>query len=155
MRSWHQPMRGNVKLLGQTRGKEVDENSRGRSSCYENEWVKWVKRSKKNPLRKAKRKVRHFCFIKIIYLWFLWARLSIAFGTKWPLFTTVSWRLLLLNILGNVTDSLLLCNAAGPPGTSTLRWKLYYTFHSLATLKKFAPNLAFYSILFHIFSFTN
>ena len=26
----------------------------GRSSCYENEWVKWVKRNKKNPLRKAK-----------------------------------------------------------------------------------------------------
>ena len=158
MRSWHQPMRGNVKLLGQTRGKEVHENSRERSSCYENEWAKWVRRSKKkNPLKKAKRKVRHFCFIKSICLRFLWARLFIGFGTNWPLFMTVSWRLLLLNVLGNVTDSLILCNAAGPPGMSTLCWKLYYTFNSLvlAILKKFSPNLAFYFILFHIFSSTN
>ena len=67
---------------------------------------------------------------------------------------TISWRLLLLNVLGNVTDSLLLCNAAGPPGMSTLCWKLYYTFHSLvlATLKN-SFNRISHSILFYIFSF--
>ena len=108
---------------------------------------------KKNPLRKAKRKVRHFCFIRIICLLFLWARLSIGFGTKWPLFMTVSWRLLLLNVLGNVTDSLLLCNAAGPPGMSTLCWKLYYTFHSLvlATYKKSFRRISHYILFSSIF----
>ena len=35
-------------------------------------------------------------------------------------------RLLLLNILGNVTDLLLLCDAAGPPRMSILFWKLRF-----------------------------
>ena len=115
----------------------------------------WTK--SKNSPREAKRKVRHFRFVKIICLRFLWARLSIGFGAKWLLFMTISWRLLLLNVLGNVTDSLLLCNAAGPPGMSTLCWKLYYTFHSLvlATQKTLLTEsrILFYSILFYIFSF--
>ena len=32
----------------------------GRSSCYENEWVKWVKRSKKKPTKKSKEKGQTF-----------------------------------------------------------------------------------------------
>ena len=115
----------------------------------------WTK--SKNSPREAKRKVRHFRFVKIICLRFLWARLSIGFGAKWLLFMTISWRLLLLNVLGNVTDSFLLCNAAGPPGMSTLCWKLYYTFHSLvlATLKnsfnRISHSILFYSILYFFF----
>ena len=77
MRSWHQPVRGNVKLLGQTRGKEVHENSRERSSSTKTNGLNGLNEVKKNPLRKAKRKVRHFCFIKSICLRFLWARLFI------------------------------------------------------------------------------
>ena len=104
--------------------------------------------------KRSKEKVKHFRFVKIICLRFLWARLSIGFGAKWLLFMTISWRLLLLNVLGNVTDSLLLCNAAGPPGMSTLCWKLYYTFHSLVltTLKnsfnRISHSILFYSIFF-------
>ena len=40
--------------------KTVHENSRGRSSCYENECVKWVKRSKKKPTKKSKEKGESF-----------------------------------------------------------------------------------------------
>ena len=39
---------------------------------------------------------------------------------------TVSWRILFLIVLGNVTDSLLLCDAAGPPRVSILYWKLRF-----------------------------
>ena len=60
MRSWHQPMRGNIKLLGQTRGKGFHENSRERSSCDENERVKRDKRSSKKLAEKRKEKGQTF-----------------------------------------------------------------------------------------------
>ena len=40
--------------------------------------------------------------IRIFCLRFLWAWLSIRFATRLLLFMTVSWRLLFLNVLGNV-----------------------------------------------------
>ena len=51
----------------------------------------------------------------------------------------VSWRILFLNVLGNVTDSFLLCDAVGPTRVSILYWKLrfitpfilWYSFHKL------------------------
>ena len=74
-------------------------------------WNSRVKRSPKNSSRKAICKVRLFYFIKISCLRLLWLGPSDRFATKWHLFLTVSWRLLVFNVLGNVTNSLLLCGA--------------------------------------------
>ena len=70
-----------------------------------------VKRSPKNSSSKAICKVRLFYFIKISCLRLLWLGPSDRFATKRHLFLTVSWRLLVFNVLGNVTNSLLLCGA--------------------------------------------
>ena len=124
MRSWHQPMRGNIKLLGQTRGKGFHENSRERSSCDENERVKRDKRSSKKLAEKRKEKGQTF-LLHQNHLSSI--SLGQAFYWIWRKVTSLYnhfMRLLLLNVLGNVTDSLLLCDAAGPPGMSILFWKL-------------------------------
>ena len=74
-------------------------------------WNSRVKRSPKNSSRKAICKVRLFYFIKISCLRLLWLGPSDRFATKRHLFLTVSWRLLVFNVLGNVITSLLLCGA--------------------------------------------
>ena len=51
---------------------------------------------------------------------------SLDFFRPGFLFMTVSWRILFLIVLGNVTDSLLLCDVAGPLRVSILYWKLRF-----------------------------
>ena len=60
MRSWHQPVRGNVKLLGQTRGKEVHENSRERSSSTKTNGLNGLNEVKKKLIKKSKEKGQTF-----------------------------------------------------------------------------------------------
>lgn len=71
----------------------------------------WVKRSPKSLPRKEKSKVRLFRFINIFCLRSLWPGLCVRFATERLPFLTVSWRLSFFNILGNVTNTLLLCGA--------------------------------------------
>lgn len=71
----------------------------------------WVKRSPKSSPRKGKSKVRLLRLVKILCLRFLWPGLYVRFATERLPFLTVSWRLLFFNILGNVTNTFLLCGA--------------------------------------------
>ena len=97
MRSWHQPMRGNIKLMAKRsmkiRGKgHLVMKMNGLNRLNEVQKIHQEKQSE----------VRHFCVIRIFCLRFLWGWLSVGFATRLLLFMTVSWRLLFLNVLGNV-----------------------------------------------------
>lgn len=63
---------------------------------------------KRTCIGKTNIKVRHFCFVKIFFLLFLRPKFSPKH--YFPLLI-ISWRLLFLNGLGNVTQIFLLCSA--------------------------------------------
>ena len=110
----------------------------------------------KNSPRKAKTKVRHFCFIKIICLRFLWAKLSIGFGAKWLPFMTVSsdsyfsifWGMWLIYFFCAMQQVRQECQYSSG-NFVLLRLSVFGTSYSN---KLFQPYFAF-SLRFHIFSF--
>ena len=97
------PIQCNIELPCRVPWQRGYVNSRERSSRDLTEENVWVKLGPK--FHQGKQFVRSdlFCFIKLSCLRFLWLGPSVRFTTKWHLFLTISWRLLLFNVLGNMT----------------------------------------------------